>query len=726
MALQRTSYSDGGILIDRVDENITAKLNIGTAQNSPLDVEIRGNLTSGGNVTVGGNLSVSGTVTGILDAIEPAEIRPFYKTTTDKLPDSISMESIETWMDASISENVVLTSGSVSKVWNRAGQGSDWDWYDNTTTGMTYDPNLKMIRFSDLGKCRLQCNTSSYFNTTGCNYTATWVVLPEPQTTNPDTIKYVGVPTNPNGNGNSCFMLNRNSFNTYGNAASTSKATFPQSDTTQVLNKKHIITFVVTGGTSSSITRMYYNGLYCSEANDTPNTRSNLAYLGSGGSATPETAGTGRQWNGYIGEHIIFKKALSESELLDLHNYLNNKWNVYSRGTVDVFVVAGQSNALGNGTGNTRSSPYGKFLDGNYFYTSEETPIAYMQDPVGNVQYRKNGQNRNANLTRNASVPTAGSAWPSFCYQYYLSTGVEPMIVQAAVGGTSLFSSSAWSPYPPGSNTNYCNDVIRCLPLAVQKLEAAGYKVNNKCVIWHQGESDRTQTKEAYQTRFLALIDLFLQNGYDKFLYYEISEMKSTGAADYHDIADVRSAQREVQHLRKNTHMLFSCHNFAANRQDYMESDDLHYNSTGLIAMGTQGAISAADILYKNPTYTTQNLSISNVLKVPRLSMPVSTKTSSFTLNEYDNSIIYANTTSGNITVTFPAGLPEGTRFMIVKALATNNLVITTDNGVTVNGAAKSAVTVNTGLRGWLDCILYAPNTWSVISNNDTASNAFP
>ena len=133
---------------------------------------------------------------------------------------------------------------------------------------------------------------------------------------------------------------------------------------------------------------------------------------------------------------------------------------------VDVFLIAGQSNAVGY-PGSSAGSPIvpaGKVLQ---YYNGS---ISDANDPVGNA--------------------LNGSAWPAFGVVYYNATGHRIAFVPAAVGGSGQLATSDtgtgnWSP----TGTLFTASTNK-LDAAISALTNGGYTTTFKGVLWDQGEND--------------------------------------------------------------------------------------------------------------------------------------------------------------------------------------------------------------------------------------------
>lgn len=151
----------------------------------------------------------------------------------------------------------------------------------------------------------------------------------------------------------------------------------------------------------------------------------------------------------------------------------------------DIWVIAGQSNAVGYGRGPVVDPP---MLGVSLFGTNEEWRLAThpIFDPTG---------------TKHAANYDPGwidvSPWLSFGKVIFERAGVPVGLIPAALGGSPLW---AWD---PGSDNPFLFDNMNSM------IEAAGGKVAG--MVWYQGCSDTNTDQEAstYLERFTRFIDTF-------------------------------------------------------------------------------------------------------------------------------------------------------------------------------------------------------------------------
>lgn len=242
--------------------------------------------------------------------------------------------------------------------------------------------------------------------------------------------------------------------------------------------------------------------------------------------------------------------------------------------TLDLFLVAGQSNAQGQGVAGTSVTvPTGKVLQ---FYNGVFTDA---NDPVGNAN--------------------TGSAWPSLGLAYYNATGRKLCFVPAAVAGTTQSAADDrglgnWS----AGATLFLN-ANAAVTAAMAAATLAGYTPLFRGILWSQGESDGdaingvapTTTQAAYQASFIAMIAAFraIYGAQMPFYIFQTGYgMQGGGDSGY---AQIRAAQRTVRDADAYTSIVFDVAVDFRNR-GLMQGDGYHYTQPGYNEMGHAAASS--------------------------------------------------------------------------------------------------------------------------------------
>ena len=239
--------------------------------------------------------------------------------------------------------------------------------------------------------------------------------------------------------------------------------------------------------------------------------------------------------------------------------------------TVDVFIVAGQSNA--EGRGDSGSSP--AVTAGYEADASGVTPLA---DPVGGAD--------------------TGSAWPAFANAYYSATGIPVAIIEASEGGTALVAAADngggnWSP-----TGDLYNDMVTLVGAAMTQLDSAGHTATIRGVLWHQGERDAQAGIAAatYQDGLEQFADdVDTEWGVD--LY--VLRVGAPNSGDTSAWQAIRDAQDDTATTSTLVHIVYTdCVDFPG--LGWM-ADNLHYTQTGYNDMGTTAGSIVAELVHPTP-----------------------------------------------------------------------------------------------------------------------------
>ncbi len=245
---------------------------------------------------------------------------------------------------------------------------------------------------------------------------------------------------------------------------------------------------------------------------------------------------------------------------------------------IDVFLIAGQSNASGV-SGDARDSPRvpaGQVLQ---FYKGR---FSDANDPVGNAQ--------------------PGSAWPAFGMTYQRLTGKRVLFVPAAVPASALtadadtFNVGHWDQ----SGTLY-DEAISKLQSA---LLAAGAGATFKGVLWSQGEAEGGSVEAGYgpadrYERDLRRLIAHLRSDLGTHTPFFIFETGSSDALNAAGYAKVRAAQEAVSRDVVEAPIVFAgAASFPA--RGMMNDGGPHYSQAGYNEMGAKGAQAVAAFLSAN------------------------------------------------------------------------------------------------------------------------------
>lgn len=252
---------------------------------------------------------------------------------------------------------------------------------------------------------------------------------------------------------------------------------------------------------------------------------------------------------------------------------------------VDVFLIAGQSNAVGQG--NSGGSPTPLPNTAAQYFPRSQNGFKTLSDPVGFPPYQAG----------------SGSAWPAFADAYWLETNSPSVYVQAAIGGTGIHTDSADMATWGGSN-RLLHRALRYLNDALETLENAGISTNYRGVLWHQGEKDASGidagivSLSGFRNEFTDMIDVYRSEINDNQARFWIFQLGRPRSGDTSGYKNVRRIQEEVAASDQYTTIIFDkCVKFP---EEGKMNDNLHYNQQGLNEMGRTGAVNIASELNIN------------------------------------------------------------------------------------------------------------------------------
>lgn len=263
---------------------------------------------------------------------------------------------------------------------------------------------------------------------------------------------------------------------------------------------------------------------------------------------------------------------------------------------VDLFTVAGQSNAQGVATGGP-SVTQGTFFE---FDHKAESVIDPISDPIQMAYSEGDGGS-------SADQSSSGSAWPSFANEYYTQTGRVGAIVGTANGGSGVTDAASgsitWNATPE-SSYSLLDMAVHATNEATTGLENAGHTVTYRGILWHQGERDAqniddgTITKSDYDTAFRNMIAEFRAQLGSETPFW-IFELGHEDTGDTQGYIDIRDIQNTVASEQPNTYVV------SAIQKDFPEEgkmdDNLHYTQTAYNEMGTTGAGNVASNISTAP-----------------------------------------------------------------------------------------------------------------------------
>jgi hypothetical protein len=224
---------------------------------------------------------------------------------------------------------------------------------------------------------------------------------------------------------------------------------------------------------------------------------------------------------------IQFKWSDNNTITADRAAYISNFTQIITDlKTVDLFIFMGQSNMAGRGVTNstwTEKAQKINFGAGYEFRAiSDPTKLYPALEPFGVDENQTGGIDDttpdNDDLTTGVSKKT-GSCVVALMNAYFGVTGIPIVGVSASEGGTTI---AQWQP-----NTDRLNDALNRLTTAVTWLEANGYYIRHKYMMWCQGENDASTPSADYKSAFSAMFGAMKTAGIEKCFLARIGEYNS-------------------------------------------------------------------------------------------------------------------------------------------------------------------------------------------------------
>lgn len=258
-------------------------------------------------------------------------------------------------------------------------------------------------------------------------------------------------------------------------------------------------------------------------------------------------------------------------------NFYNQSISLSKKIPIDVFLIAGQSNAGGQGK-----------IIGQQYRNTIEPIMRFVDSNFEGINYI--------------------GAWPIFASTYLKKMNHGVVLVSSEVGGTgsNKLSDSGGGHWGP-EGTLYSNSVNN-LKLALSQLSEMGYSANLKGILWVQGENDaialekNIQTIEDYKVALNNIINQFHRDlGLNvPFFIFQ------TGAHEVFDISfkQVREVQENILRTMPSTYLVYNGASTFLDRN--LMWDAYHYKPLAYSEMGKMGAEEVVNIL--NGDYTNQPL----------------------------------------------------------------------------------------------------------------------
>lgn len=243
---------------------------------------------------------------------------------------------------------------------------------------------------------------------------------------------------------------------------------------------------------------------------------------------------------------------------------------------IDVFIIAGQSNAAGRG--DAKQSP--DVAEGiAYQYVQGE--IKPAKDPVGNA--------------------FTGSAWPQFALTYHEKTGRRAGFISTAVPGSALLLLADGGMGNWSRKGKLFNAAIAETTRAMDTFKEQGFRPKLKGILWVQGEMDAIRMpdivrQDDYEGALRDLIRRFreaaLENGWHKKVPFYIFQTGTNLDKKDDGYRMVRDVEDHVENASDGVIVVArDAITFPARR---LMKDPVHYTQEGYNEMGRVGAEAVA------------------------------------------------------------------------------------------------------------------------------------
>ena len=250
---------------------------------------------------------------------------------------------------------------------------------------------------------------------------------------------------------------------------------------------------------------------------------------------------------------------------------------------IDVFVVAGQSNAKGRGDASLSPVP----AAGTAYETNENGLVRALQDPVGNAN--------------------TGSAWPAFAGAYADATGLGVVVVGLASGGSTQIALPGDEPSQHWDVREEDNLYARAERQARRALRVAQAAFPEQTVrlagwLWIQGGADArridagTETVEAYAAGLRRLAET-IDTDWGVPLY--LWQTGTDARGDTPGLQAVRQAQADADTHPSIVVTYTDAVTFPG--RGWMQPDAVHWAQPGLNDAGAAGAAVVAAYRLANP-----------------------------------------------------------------------------------------------------------------------------
>lgn len=247
--------------------------------------------------------------------------------------------------------------------------------------------------------------------------------------------------------------------------------------------------------------------------------------------------------------------------------------------TIDLFLFMGQSNMAGRGIV-TSEHPQGVpavIEDAGYEYraVSEPNRLCPIIEPFGQNENRAGGIDDGMMKT--------GSLVTAFVNAYYEKTRMPVVGVSASKGGSTI---TQWQP-----GSEFLTDALARFHAAVDFLEAEGFEIRHKYMLWCQGESDGGLMKsgELYRKEFERMLEEMKKAGVEHCFLIRIGHYNGTGRQDY---SEIMAAQGVIADTREDVTMVSTA--FAGMKERGLMKDEFHYYQQAYNEVGSEAGTNTA------------------------------------------------------------------------------------------------------------------------------------
>lgn len=278
---------------------------------------------------------------------------------------------------------------------------------------------------------------------------------------------------------------------------------------------------------------------------------------------------------------------------------------------IDLYVIWGQSNAVGQATITSLLNPanialyfngYGRteFTTDNRPYPTHESAYIYDATVQSFEQVKLKVNHWKGGILAGGGDPGGNDFGPEIgLFQHIINTGNRAVVIKRAQGGTDLLND-----WEPAGTTNLYKQAYDELAQCIDDLLAIGFYPCVRLLLWAQGEADaKTGYTPAtyYETKLNTLLgnvralvaskavtnSANVQEGLATTFPVVLVNPKigPTKAATYPNIADVQTALANVASASEHVYLIDT-----SSDVDFPQVDDLHFNSIGQINISNYAA----------------------------------------------------------------------------------------------------------------------------------------